>query len=102
MGFFPYGIRAIWTVILGRGVKFPVTPKERQSGPFLRLVRWQIALMVFTAVVSVWATIDLFVLHGRHDVTGYAANLLWASYTILMMSGYVRAALWRPKQVATQ
>lgn len=101
MGFFPYGLRAIWTVIRGREVKFPVTPKERQSGRFYRLVRWQVALMIFTALSSIWATIDLFVLAGRHDVTGYAANLIWAGYTILMMSGYVRAASWRPKQAST-
>lgn len=102
MGFFPYGLRAIWTVLRGREVKFPVTPKERQSGRFLRLVRWQTALVAFIAVAIVWASIQLFVLHSRDDFTGYAANLLWGGYTILMLSGYLRAAIWRPTKSGRQ
>lgn len=99
MGFFPYGLRAIWTVLRGREIKFPVTPKERQSGRFFRLVRWQIAFIALTAAAIVWASIDLFLLGWRDDYTGYAANLLWAGYTILMLSGYVKAARWRPGSV---
>lgn len=102
MGFFPYGLRALWTVARGKPVKFPVTPKERQSGRFYRLVRWQLAVMIFTGVAFLWATVDLFILKGRHDVTGYAANIVWAGFTILMLSGYVRAAVWKPtRQVAS-
>jgi len=45
MGFFPYGLRALWTVLRGKKIAFPVTPKEWQSGRYLRMVRWQIAVI---------------------------------------------------------
>ncbi|MGD9894289.1 MAG: glycosyltransferase, partial [Dehalococcoidia bacterium] len=89
MGFFPYGLRAIWTVLRGQPIKFPVTPKERQSGRFLRIVRWQIVVIVLNALGIAWATVAIFILDIRGDVTGFAANVLWAGYTILLRRGFV-------------
>ncbi len=96
MGFFPYGLRALWTVLLGKPIRFPVTPKERQSGNFLRLVRWQLLVMLVILLSIIWASYELFYLGSRSDESGYAVNVLWGLYTILLMSNYLRAAIWRP------
>lgn len=95
MGFFPYGLRAFWTALRGKPIRFPVTPKERQTGVFLSLVRWQIALIVLIWAGIVWATIFI-VLGIRADVSGYVINVLWGLYTISLLWGVVRAATWRP------
>ncbi|HKU94993.1 MAG TPA: glycosyltransferase [Vineibacter sp.] len=96
MAFFPYGLRAIWTVLRGEPIKFPITPKERQIGRFLHLVKWQILVIVLTVLAIAWATIAIFVLGWRTDVSGYIVNVFWGTFCIMMMMSIVRAALWRP------
>jgi cellulose synthase (UDP-forming) len=38
LSFFPVNLRALWTVLRGRKISFPTTPKERQTGNFFKLV----------------------------------------------------------------
>lgn len=97
-GFFPFGLRALWTVLRGQAIRFPVTPKERQTGRFLRIVRWQIAVSVVVAASIVYATVELFVLHERADYSGYVVNLFWGLYSIFLLGGLIRAALWKPEE----
>lgn len=96
MGFFPYGLKALWTVLRGKPVRFPVTPKERQSGIYLRLVRWQVAVMIAVVLSIIWASYQLLFAGTRSDEAGYTVNVLWGLYTLILMASYVRAAVWRP------
>ena len=45
-------LRALNTVLRGEQIKFHVTPKERQTGRFLYLVKPQIAIVVLTGGAS--------------------------------------------------
>lgn len=99
IAFFPIGLRAIRTVLSGRRISFPVTPKGRQSGRFLHLVRPQIAVIGLTLSASVWALVSLrFGLLG-HSATGVVTNLAWGFFNCLAMLSMVRAATWQPKDL---
>lgn len=96
LSFFPLGLRAIWTVVKGEKISFPVTPKVRQSGNFLRLVRPQIAVVVLTVIGAVWGIGALMLGSGSHSASGVVANILWGFNNCLAMAGIIRAALWVP------
>lgn len=97
LAFFPLGLRAIWSVLRGREISFKVTPKVRQSGNFLALVRPQIAIIVLTCVAALWAVIALFTGATPHSATGVVSNMLWGLNNCLAMAGIVAAALWVPQ-----
>lgn len=98
LSFFPLGLRAIFTVAKGEKISFPVTPKVRQSGNFLTLVRPQIAVVVLTAIGAIWATGALIIGGTSHSTGGVVANILWGLNNCLAMSGIIGAALWVPAQ----
>lgn len=96
LAFFPLGLRAIWAVMKGEKISFPVTPKVRQSGNFLRLVRPQIAVVVLTVVSAIWAVTALALGNTPHSTSGVVANILWGLNNCLAMAGIIGAALWVP------
>ncbi len=96
LSFFPVGLRAIFTVFKGEKISFPVTPKVRQSGNFLTLVRPQMLVIVLTLIGAIWASYALFVGGTDHSPSGVVANILWGLNNCLAMSGIVGAALWEP------
>ncbi len=93
---FPIGLSALWTVLRGRRIAFRVTPKDRQAGRFLHLVRPQIAVVALTVAGVAWATLALWALDTGHTATGVVTNALWGLNNCIAMSGIIRAALWQP------
>ena len=93
---FPIGLRALWTVLRGERISFKVTPKDRQSGRFLHLVRPQIAVVALTAAGVVWASIALCAFETSHTAAGVVTNALWGLNNCIAMAGAIRSALWRP------
>ncbi len=96
LSFFPVGLRAIWAVARGSKISFPVTPKVRQSGSFLRLVRPQIGVIVMTVIAAIWGLGALFFGSTPHSASGVIANLLWGLNNCVAVSGIIGAALWLP------
>ena len=96
LSFFPLGLRAIWTVLKGEKISFKVTPKDRQSGNFLRLVRPQIAVLVLTVLGVIWGIGALIVGGTGHSLTGVITNALWGLNNCIAMAGIIGAALWQP------
>ena len=96
LSFFPLGLRAIFTVARGEKISFKVTPKVRQSGTFLSLVRPQIAVVVLTIIGALWAIGALVIGNTSHSVSGVVANALWGLNNCFAMSGIIMAALWTP------
>lgn len=93
---FPISIQALWTVLRGKTIKFPVTPKTRQAGNFLPLVGPQaavIALSVVTAIIAVWRWWSG---HDGYTLGGLIANGFWAAYNSMAMAILVAAAFWKP------
>lgn len=96
LSFFPLGIRALVTVLRGQKISFPVTPKVRQTGQFLRLVRPQLAVIGLTLAGAVWALGALAIGGTEHTLTAVVTNILWGLNNCLAMAGIVAAALWQP------
>ena len=97
LSFFPLGLKAIFTVARGEKISFKVTPKVRQSGNFLALVRPQIAVVVLTLISAVWAIGALSMGNTQYSAGGVLANILWGLNNCLAMSGIIAAAIWQPR-----
>ncbi|AGI74451.1 putative BcsA-like glycosyl transferase [Octadecabacter arcticus 238] len=96
LSFFPLGMRAIMSVIRGQQISFKVTPKVRQSGNFLALVKPQIAIVVLTTLATIWAIGSLTFGTTPHSATGVVSNVFWGFNNCLAMAGIIGAALWLP------
>lgn len=99
LAFFPLNLRAIWTVMRGEQIKFPTTPKERQTGNFAKLVRPQMAIIVLTFAGMIVYGTELAMGHVS-NAAGYLVNSFWALNNVLAMSRIVRAAFWQPREEA--
>ncbi|MBX2837292.1 MAG: glycosyltransferase [Gammaproteobacteria bacterium] len=89
LSFFPVNIKAIWTVLRGEKISFPVTSKVRQDGNFLRVVWPQASIIVITLIGIVYAWTLLFSGHPRMDLSGLLINTFWSLNNILALSGIV-------------
>ena len=102
LSLFPVWIKAVASVLLGRNLRFVVTPKERQSGKFLRLVRVQILFIVLSCAACVFALV-MFLTGKPINPLGLGINLFWAVYNTLKLSVIVKAAVydlpdgWNPR-----
>lgn len=93
---FPLSLRALWAVLHRQQIKFPVTPKERQSGNFARLVMPQIVLVVLTLSALLYAGLRLAWGDPAYSLGGLIANGFWGLNNILAMGIMIRAAFWKP------
>lgn len=95
LSFFSVNLRALNTVLKGEKIKFDVTPKERQSGRFLYLVKPQIAIVVLTILGLIWGGIQI-ALGNIDDPSGYVINIFWGGVNIAAMLPMILAAMWTP------
>jgi cellulose synthase (UDP-forming) len=93
---FPLSLQAIWAVIRKRQIKFPVTPKERQTGNFAHLVLPQIILVALTLAALSYAALRLAWGDPAYSLGGLIANGFWGFNNILAMGIMIRAAYWKP------
>jgi cellulose synthase (UDP-forming) len=95
LSFFSMNLRALDTVLRGEQIKFHVTPKERQTGRFLYLVKPQIAIVLLTLTGLIWGGIQ--VARGQvDDPSGYVINIFWGAVNIAAMLPLIFAAMWTP------
>jgi len=99
LSFFPINLKAIWTVLRGKKISFPVTPKERQDGNFAALVWPQATILVLTVLGIVFAWLQFILGNPKFDLAGLLINSFWGLNNILALSGIVLAAFWRPSVV---
>ena len=93
---FPVFIQSVWSVFTRTPIKFKVTPKQSQSGIYLRLVWVQLSLVVLTVLGIIW-TIYRWI-GGDIDAPGvYLVNGFWSVYNISLLIVIIRAAVWQPK-----
>ena len=93
---FPLQIQAVWSVLTGRKITFQVTPKQRQSGVYLRLVRTQLIISTLTIAGMGWGLLQLILGHWPNPLT-YAINVSWGCYHLALLWVVIRAAYWQPK-----
>ena len=96
LAFFPNNLRAIWTVMKGEKISFPVTPKDRQEGNFLHLIIPQLSIMVLTTIGIGYAWWQLSMGNVSFSVDGVLLNTFWGINNILALSGILFAATWKP------
>lgn len=100
IAYFPLYIKAVWSVLSGQPMKFVVTPKQRQSGNFLGLVRIQLGIFLFTFAGMVLNLVQ-FALNQLSDPGAHLINAAWALYNLSLLWAVVRAAVWQPPKSAT-
>jgi cellulose synthase (UDP-forming) len=93
---FPLFIQAVWSVFTKRPIKFQVTPKQRQSGVYLRLVLPQLIVFGLTILGIVWSLL-LFAIGKLQDPWVHLLNSGWAIYNLALLWAVIRAAIWQPK-----
>jgi cellulose synthase (UDP-forming) len=95
LAFFWLNLRALADVLRRKAIRFHVTPKTRQAGTFLALVRPQLALIALTlAGLGYGGT--LLATGVRTNVAGYLTNVFWSLSNVVSLSAIVRAALRKP------
>ncbi|WP_134500353.1 glycosyltransferase family 2 protein [Microvirga pakistanensis] len=99
LAMFPLNLQALWAVVRGRKISFPVTPKDRQVGFYPRLVRWQIGLVVLTMAGLTWGWVAFVLGREGYTLGAMIANTLWGTSNALSMVPMIRAAFWQPDPV---
>ncbi|MDZ8135571.1 MAG: glycosyltransferase [Nostoc sp. DedQUE04] len=92
---FPLLIQAVWSVFTGQKLNFQVTPKQRQSGIYLRLVWPQLVVFILTILGMLWSLYQFAIGHlNNPDV--HLLNSAWAIYNLLLLWAIIRASVWQP------
>lgn len=100
LALYSMNLRALDTVLRGEKIKFHVTPKERQQGMFLYLVKPQLAIVALTLLGLIWGGIK--VANGDiEDPSGYIINIFWGGVNIAAMMPMILAAMWKPDTAAS-
>jgi len=102
LAFFPNNLRAIWTVLKGEKISFPVTPKDRQEGTFLHLIIPQLSIIVLTSIGIVYAWWQVSQGQVGFSIDGVLLNTFWGINNILALSGIVYAATWQPQETVAE
>jgi cellulose synthase (UDP-forming) len=92
---FPLFIQAVWSVFTKRPIKFQVTPKQRQSGIYLRLVLPQLIVFGLTLLGMAYSLIQ-FVTGSLENPWIHLLNGGWALYNLALLWSVIRAAVWQP------
>lgn len=98
LSFFSSNLRALWTVMKGEKISFPVTPKDRQEGNFLYLIIPQLTVIALTTIGISFAWWQVFSGTTGYSIDGVLLNTFWGLNNIIALSGIVFAALWRPAE----
>jgi len=96
MAMFTLNFRALWAVARQNRISFSVTPKDRASGKFHHLVRWQIALAIAIVASLLVGWISFLQGVAGFTVGAIIANTLWSVNNLLSLSVIIRAAGWSP------
>ncbi|ACJ28917.1 Glycosyltransferase, probably involved in cell wall biogenesis [Shewanella piezotolerans WP3] len=97
LSFFPVNLRALWTVLRGKKISFPTTPKSRQQGLFLHLVIPQIAVFALSlgSMAFAWYAYSSGSF-GSYSLGGLILNSFWTINNMMAMWGMIAAACWSP------
>ncbi|MEM7191053.1 MAG: glycosyltransferase [Pseudomonadota bacterium] len=98
IAFFWLNIKAMWTVIRGREIRFHVTPKTRQSGRYLSVVAPHILIIALTVAALVTGVMRYVDNPGNEALGLLAVNAFWAGCNAIALSILVCAAFWRPPE----
>lgn len=93
---FPLTLAALWAVLRGQRISFTVTPKDRASGRYLKLVRWQILLLAVNAVALVYGWALFAQGASGYTLGAMIVNTFWSVNNMTALGVIIRAAIWKP------
>ncbi|GLR73516.1 glycosyltransferase family 2 protein [Aliivibrio sifiae] len=98
LSFFPVNFKALWTVLRGKKISFPTTPKERQNGTFFKLVIPQMAVFGLSlfSLIYAWTGYSTGT-YGSYSFGGLVLNTFWIINNMMAMWGMIASAFWNPK-----
>lgn len=96
IGLFPLNIQAVLSVFTGKKISFQVTPKQRQSGRYLGLVRVQLIFFLLT-LLGIAVGVFHLLFQKENEPWIYVINIGWGFYHLALLWGIIYAALWQPK-----
>ncbi|BAY32425.1 cellulose synthase [Nostoc carneum NIES-2107] len=94
---FPLLIQAVWSVFSGKAIKFKVTPKERQSGIYFKLI-WPQLLMFILSILGMLWSLYRFAIGSLDYPWVYLLNGVWATYNLSLLWSVIRASYWKPSK----
>ncbi len=86
---------AVTNVFFGKKLDFAVTPKTRQGGVSLKIVKWQIVAMVLLLAASFYGLARLALGLSTEGVP-IIVNIFWCCYDIAMLSVVFNAVAYTP------
>ncbi|MBD2448650.1 glycosyltransferase [Nostoc sp. FACHB-152] len=92
---FPLLIQAVWSVFTGQKINFQVTPKQRQSGIYLRMV-WPQLLVFSLTLLGIFWSLYRFAIGQLNNPLVHLLNSVWAIYNLLLLWAIIRASVWQP------
>lgn len=99
LALFPLWITAVTSVIgnvyFGRKLGFVVTPKTRQAGVSLSVVRWQIAMMALLTGAIVYGVARVLAGSTAHWFS-VLVNVFWSCYDLAMLGVVLGAVRYTP------
>lgn len=101
LALFPLWIKAVTTTIqnvyFGKKLGFVVTPKTRQAGMYLSLVKPQLVAIVLLVAAGTYGLARLAL--GLTDDAGpILVNVFWITYNLAMLSVVIEAAMYEPEE----
>lgn len=94
---FPLWLKAFASVYFEKNLKFMVTPKTRQRGIYLHLIKPQL-IIAFLTIVGIGVGIISMLSGANLERTSTIANIFWGSFNLWMLSAIIRGAIWAPNQ----
>lgn len=102
LAFFSINLRALYTVLRGRTIKFSVTPKARIDGEFLDLVVSQVLVVLITLFAVSYALSRAYLDPGSTDLGLLFVNVFWGLCNAYAMTVLIAAARWKPEPAAPE
>jgi len=99
VAFFPVNLKAIWTVLKGKTIKFKVTPKTGEKRTYLNLVRPQLG-MIFLNVAGIGYYLGRILLGYPSDLLGFIVATFWSIVNMNSLMVMIRASLWQGEDVS--
>jgi cellulose synthase (UDP-forming) len=97
---FWFMLLSLWSIMLGKKVKFNVTPKDGAATVNTRHIRPHLIIIGATLVGIIYNGILLGL--GLHpSPSGFAANTFWCLFNLTALSIMIRATFWKRTAVET-
>lgn len=99
LALFPIWIKAVTSAVgnvyFGRGLGFAVTPKTRQEGRYLHMVRPQLAAMALLCLAAAFG-LGRLAFGYTSDGLPILINVGWACYNLITLGVVLTAATYQP------